>query len=102
MVLAQQLGLPRAAVTGETGLAVVPLRTAAAVPVQPFQVPQDEIAFVSKIAAKLAIADLLHLPLAKLPAEDLTYINALVAETLERKVVLARVRERLKLPPAKE
>ena len=99
MALAQQLGLPRAAVTGETDLAVVPLlRVAAAVAVQPFPVPLDEIAFVSRIAAKLAISDLLHLPLAKLPAEDLAFVNALVAETLERKIVLARVRDHFKLP----
>lgn len=102
MALAQQIGLPRAAVTGETDLAFVPLRTAVTVPVQPFPVPLDEISFVSRIAAKLAIADLLHLPLAKLPVADLAFINALVAETRERKIVLARVRERFKLPPAKE
>ena len=102
MALAQQLGLPRAAVTGETDLAVVPLRTAIAVPVQAFPIPIDEVAYVSGFAAKLAVADLLHLPLAKLPTDDLMFINTLVEETLERKVVLARVRERFKLPAVKD
>lgn len=44
------------------------------------------------LAAKLAIADYLGRPLARLAAEDLGTINALLERTLERRTVIACVR----------
>ena len=46
----------------------------------------------SILAAKLAIADYLGRPLAKLAAEDLGYIDALLQETLERRTIITCVR----------
>ena len=65
---------------------------------QPFSDPDpfQELAFPSAIAAKKAIADFLAMPLAKLPPEQLDFINALVAETLEKPIVMAKVREYFK------
>jgi len=40
-----------------------------------------------------AIAEYLGTPLAKLPVAKLEEINAIVADTLDKKLVIARVRE---------
>jgi hypothetical protein len=67
----------------------------AAIPVTvPFNDPDPfrELHFPSVLAAKLAIADYLGRPLAKLAAEDLGTINALLERTLERRTVIACVR----------
>jgi len=48
--------------------------------------------FPSTLAAKLAIADYLGRPLAKLAAEDLDYIDTLLKETLERRSIITCVR----------
>ena len=45
------------------------------------------------IAAKLAIADDLATPLAKLAPDDLAFVNQVLTETLVRSVVLARIRD---------
>lgn len=50
--------------------------------------PFRELRFPSILAAKLAIADYLARPLAKLAAEDLGYIEALLKETLERRTII--------------
>lgn len=98
MTLAQQLGLPRAAVTGEADALPLSLQRPLAVPRQPFPEPAAEPAFPSVIAAKSAIADLLRRPLAKLPEADLAFVNALVSDTLDRRAVLRQVCERFGLP----
>ena len=54
--------------------------------------PFQELRFPSILAAKLAIADYLGRPLAKLAAEDLGYIEALLKETLERRTIITCVR----------
>jgi len=54
--------------------------------------PFQELRFPSILAAKLAIADYLGRPLAKLAAEDLDYIEALLKETLERRTIITCVR----------
>ena len=54
--------------------------------------PFRELRFPSVLAAKLAIADYLGRPLAKLAVEDLGYIDALLKETLERRTVITCVR----------
>ena len=54
--------------------------------------PFQELRFSSVLAAKLAIADYLGRPLAKLTAEDLAYIESLLKETLERRTIITCVR----------
>ncbi|WP_235705993.1 hypothetical protein [Acidiphilium iwatense] len=89
--LAGKLGLPRAALDGPTPAAITP----AAIPMTvPFIDPDPfrELHFPNVLAAKLAIADYLGRPLAKLAAEDLGTINVLLDRTLERRTVIACVR----------
>ncbi len=114
--LANRLGLPRAALTGEGPIAAVigpvpvPATPAqpATVPTVPFKDPDPfkELRFVSVLAAKLAIADYLATPLARVSAEDRAYIDAILAETLDRRIVIEKVRERFlkrrKKPPIGE
>jgi len=91
--LADRLVLPRAAVSGEDG--VLEIRTAAAIPMQPFRDPDPfhELTFADPLAARRAIADEIRLPLAKLSEEDRAFVDALLARTLARPEVLAAVRE---------
>ena len=90
-ILAGKLGLPRAALEGA---APMPLLSAVTPAVVPFTDPDpfQELRFPSVLAAKLAIADYLGRPLAKLTATDLGYIEALLKETLERRTVITCVR----------
>jgi hypothetical protein len=98
--LAEQLGLPRAALEGEVPLCLVEPSRAPDLPTpvtafwdpDPFQ----ELTFPSAIAAKRAIADYLHTPLGKLAPEQLAFIDALLAETLNKKAVLDRIRHHFK------
>jgi hypothetical protein len=88
--LAAKLGLPRAALEGTAPL---PPATAAP-PSVPFADPDPfhELRFTSVIAAKLAIADYLGRPLAKLTDEDRAYIDALLRDSLDRRTIIACVR----------
>ena len=54
--------------------------------------PRHREIFAHRIIAKLAIADDLARPLAQLAPDDRAFINQVLAETLVRPVVLARVR----------
>jgi hypothetical protein len=95
-ILAQQLELPKAALEEapqlQTPMALDTL------PRQPFIDPDpfQELTFPSVIAAKKAIADYLVMPLARLPTEQLNYINELVAETLDKQEVMAKIRDYFK------
>jgi hypothetical protein len=97
--LADQLGLPRAAVSGaDRPLPSLPL-SAASIPVRrtPFPEPElDDTAFPTRLAARLAISVQLSRPLGGLPDADRAFIDALLAETLDRQTVAARVREHFK------
>ena len=90
--MAGKLGLPRAALEGSASVPILPTD------VTPASVPFDdpdpfrELRFPSVLAAKLAIADYLGRPLAKLTAEDRGYIEALLKETLERRTIITCVR----------
>jgi hypothetical protein len=97
--LAGKLSLPRAALSGEADVIMIGAAPAAAVPVRPFRDPDpfSELAFVSSIAAKRAIADEIRLPLAKLSDDDRAFIDALLARTMARPEILAAVRERFPL-----
>jgi len=90
-VLAGKLGLPRAALDGP---APVPIPSVVAPVTVPFNDPDPfrELRFPSVLAAKLAVADYLGRPLAKLAPEDFGYIEALLKETLERRTIIACVR----------
>jgi len=90
--LAAQLLLPRAAVEGGEGTR--PLAEPPLFPVQPFVDPDpfQQLTFPTRVAAKLAIADYLGLPLAKLPPEQLAAIDTLLTQTLHKHDVLAYIR----------
>ena len=93
--LADQLGLPRAAVTGaDRPLPSLPPAAASLqVSRTPFPEPAADIAFPTPLAARLAISVQLSRPLGSLPEPDRLFIDALLAETLDREIIAARVRE---------
>ena len=90
--LADQLGLPIAALSGND-VRLSPPAVVAPIPKQPFNAEAHEFHFPSIIAAKLAIADDLAQPLAKLSPEDRSFIDQVLGETLVRRIVLDRVRD---------
>jgi hypothetical protein len=90
--LADQLGLPISALSGED-VRLQPPTTPVALLRQPFDSEAHEYHYPTVIAAKLAIADDLAMPLAKLAADDRSFVDQVLAETLTRRIVLARVRE---------
>jgi hypothetical protein len=89
--LAAKLGLPRAALEGPPSTSAM---VATSPPSVPFADPDpfQELRFASVLAAKLAIADYLGRPLAKLAEEDRAYINVLLKNTLDRRTVITCVR----------
>jgi hypothetical protein len=98
--LAKQLELPRAALTGNADLQFVGEQLSSPVlPMKPFQDPDpyQEFTYPTTLMAKLAIADYLGQPLAKLSSEHREFIAALVEETLTKKLLLERVREYFQL-----
>lgn len=90
--LADQLGLPIAALAGED-IRLTPLNLPKELSKQPFDADIHEYHFANTIAAKLAIANDLAQPLAKLAPVDRAFIDQVLAETLTRNIVLARIRE---------
>jgi hypothetical protein len=91
--LADQLGLPICALTGATDVHVAAAAMTSDVPRQPFEAPVAENSYPNILAAKLAIADEIAMPLAKLSPDDRAFIDGVLAETLTTAVVLSRVRE---------
>jgi hypothetical protein len=94
-ILAQQLTLPRAALDGVSPIdlpadLVAPSMQSFVDP-DPFQ----EFTFPTRIAAKLAIADELGMPLAKLPPHQLDEIETLLGRTLHKQDVFAYVRAQI-------
>ncbi|EMC3654141.1 TPA: IS481 family transposase, partial [Enterobacter asburiae] len=93
--LARQLNIPISALSG-SDLRVVSDDTQQRIdelPHQPFDARKFEYHFPTVIAAKLAIADDLAIPLARMPDEDRAFIDSILAETLNRNEVLARIRD---------
>lgn len=90
--LADQLKLPIEALAGKD-LHLAPLNLPGELPIQPFDAEAHEFHFANVIAAKLAIADELARPLAKLSQADRAVIDQVLSETLTRSVVLARIRD---------
>ncbi|EAM2710036.1 IS481 family transposase, partial [Salmonella enterica] len=58
-----------------------------------FDTRKFEYHFPTVIAAKLAIADDLAIPLARMSDEDRAFIDSILTETLNRSEVLARIRD---------
>src|SRR3546814_14735786 len=94
--LADQLGLPRATVTGgDRPLPSLPPSTAGlAVRQTPFPEPAVETAYPTGLAARHAIVDQLRRPLGSLPEADRAFIDALLGETLDQKIGSAAGREK--------
>ena len=92
-LLAAQIGLPIAALSGENDVRLAGPAAPVELPRQAFNANADEYRYPTAIAAKLAIADEIGKPLAKLGVDDRAFIDGVLAETLTRSVVLARVRE---------
>jgi hypothetical protein len=94
-VLADQLALPRAALTDDPALSAS--LAVFAPPTQPFADPDPfhELRFPTALDAKRAIADYLGLPLAKLPPAQLAALNTLLATTLAKPAVFDHVRRYL-------
>lgn len=96
--LAALLQVPRSALESYPGIAPRPERRD--IPATRFTDPDPfhELSYPTALAAKRAIAEFLGTPLAKLPPAKLEQINAIVAETLDKKLVIARVRDCMKQP----
>ncbi len=96
--LADQLGLPRAALTGgDRPLpSLAPDAAAMPLPRMPFPEPVAAVAFPTPLAARLAISVQISKPLGGLPEPDRAFIDALLAETLDQTTVAARVLEHFK------
>lgn len=93
--LARQLNIPISALSG-SDLRVVNADIQQRIdelPHQPFDTRNFEYRFPSLIAAKLAIADELATPLARMSDEDWAFIDSILTETLNRSEVLARIRD---------
>jgi hypothetical protein len=91
--LAEQLALPRAALEGNPRAALLIRNTEVSVTMFTDPDPFQEFAYLNVLAAKRAIADYLAIPLAKLPPEQLEWINSLVETTLNKKEVIEQVEE---------
>lgn len=95
--LADQLGLPRAAVSGgDRPLPSLPM-SVRDLPVRrtPFPEPVIETTYPTPLAARVALAEQLRRPLGSLPEPDRAFIDELLAETLDKTIIADRVRERL-------
>lgn len=91
--LASQLNLPVSALSGnDIQLLTRDIENQPELQHQPFDITEFEYHFPTVIAAKLAIAEDLATPLAKLSGEERAFIESILAETLIRTEVLARVR----------
>lgn len=93
--LAKQLDLPLSALTLNADLQFMEEKEQLpTLPMKPFQDPDPylEFTYPTTLMAKLAIADYLGQPLAKLSVEQREFLSALVEETLTKKVLLEQVR----------
>ena len=89
--------MPRAALTGADEATILPFRsTPAPLPHRRSQSLRKRRPLLTSSPAKHAVADFLGMPLAKLTLEERAAIDGILAETLNRKAVLARVRQRFR------
>ena len=99
--VADQLTLPIAALAGDD-LRLHPPTTPPARPTQPFDADALEYHFPTTVAAKLAIAEELGLPLTKLSPDDRAFIDHVLGETRMRRLVLRRIRDHFRATPSGE
>jgi hypothetical protein len=100
---ADQLTLPLAALTGDDlqwQPPLVPPPLSPPVPTQPFNADVLEYHFPTTVAAKLAIAQELGVPLSQLPLDDRAFIDQVGGETRMRRLVLTRIRDYFRAKPA--
>jgi len=95
--LAKKLGLPRTALDKNADLQFLVDKYKEIEPARarPFNDPDpfQEFTYPTVLFAKLAISDYLAKPLAKLSTEQIAFIDGLLAETLNKKVIIERVRQ---------
>jgi len=99
--LAKELDLPRDALDKNTDLQfLVDKYKIPELPVIPFSDPDpfQEFTYPTTLFAKRAIAEYLAQPLAKLSAEQRVFIDTLLAETLNKKLIMERIRQYFKQP----
>jgi len=96
---ADQLMLPLAALTGDD-LRLQPPTIPPIPPTQPFDADVLEYHFPTTVAAKLAIANELGLPLTKLSPDDQAFIDHVLGETRMRRLVLQRIRDYFRAQPS--
>lgn len=99
--LAKNLGLPRTALDKNADLQFLVDKYKEIEPtVTPFNDPDpfQEFTYPTVLFAKLAISDYLAKPLAKLSTEQIAFIDGLLAETLNKKVIIERVRQYFQKP----
>jgi hypothetical protein len=99
--VADQLTLPLAALAGDD-LRLHPPTMPPALPKQSFDADALEYHFPTPVAAKLAIAEDLGLPLAELTPDDRAFIDQVLAETRMRRLVLMRIRDHFRTQPSGE
>lgn len=91
--MAKELSLPNSAIgkgnQPEFGSSTTQLKVQPFIDPNPFQ----EMTFSTVIAAKLAIADYLAHPLAKLTSEQMAYIDAVLVTTLNKQEVMKQIRD---------
>lgn len=97
--VAEQLTLPLAALAG-ADLQLQPPTVPPALPTHPFDADALADHFPTTGAAQLAIAEELGLPLRKLTPEDRAFIDHVLGETRMRRLVLRRIRDHFRTPPA--
>lgn len=90
-ILSKQIGLPIAALSDDR--VTMPIIEVTDIPRRPFNDELSDFCFPNLIAAKMAIANELALPLARLDAESRAFIDRVLSETLSRSLVIERVRE---------
>ncbi len=99
--LAKELGLPRAALDKNADLQFLVDKYKVLEPnLTPFSEPDpfQEFTYPTVLFAKRAISDYLAQPLAKLSTEQRAFIDVLLAETLNKKAVMERVRQYFQQP----
>lgn len=94
--LADQLGLPRATITGgDRPLpSLPPSASGLAVRKTPFPEPVVETVWQTGLAARRAIVEQLRRPLGSLPEQDRAFIDTLLGETLDKAIITERIRDR--------
>lgn len=93
--LAAKIAVPRTALSGVHD----PLARTADVlkfPARPFEDPDPygQFAYTDRLDALGGVSDLLHRPLARLAEDDIAFVNALVAGTLDKAVITKEIKVR--------